>query len=55
MIDRLIISADTTGQYESMLFDKRMSKADKDKERFSNQKKYKWIDGLTSDFSQLLL
>jgi DNA helicase IV len=47
MIDRLIISADTTGQYESMLFDKRMSKADKDKERFSNQKKYKWIDGLT--------
>jgi len=47
MIDRLIISADTTGQYESMLFDKRMSKTDKDKERFNNQKKYKWIDGLT--------
>lgn len=47
MIDRLIISADTTGQYESMLYDKRMSKADKDKERFSFQKKYKWIDGLT--------
>lgn len=47
MIDRLIISADTTGQYESILFDKRMSKVDKDKERFNNQKKYKWIDGLT--------
>lgn len=47
MIDRLIISADTTGQYESMLFNKRMSKVDKEKERFSNQKKYKWIDGLT--------
>lgn len=47
MIDRLIISADTTGQYETMLVDKRMSKADKDKERFQNQKKYKWIDGLT--------
>jgi len=47
MIDRLIISADTTGQYENMLFDKRMNKADKDKERLSNQKKYKWIDGLT--------
>lgn len=47
IIDRLIISADTTGHYESMLFDKRMSKVDKDKERFSNQKKYKWIDGLT--------
>ena len=47
MIDRLIISADTIGKYESMLSDKRMSEADKDKERFSNQKKYKWIDGLT--------
>lgn len=47
MIDRLIISADTTGQYESMLVDKRMSKVEKDKERYSNQKKYKWIDGLT--------
>src|SRR6266481_340859 len=38
MIDRLIISADTTGQYESMLVDKRMSKVDKDKERFLHQK-----------------
>ncbi|MGN6248050.1 MAG: ATP-dependent helicase [Ginsengibacter sp.] len=47
MIDRLIISADATGQYEKMLVDKRMSKADKDKERFFQQKKYKWIDGLT--------
>ena len=47
MIDRLIISADTTKQYESMLVVKHMSKADKDKERFSQIKKYKWIDGLT--------
>lgn len=47
MIDRLIISADTTGGYEKQLFDKRRSKADKDKERFYQQKKYKWIDGLT--------
>lgn len=47
MIDRLIISADTTGEYEKLLFDKRLSKADKDKERFLQQKKYKWIDGLT--------
>ncbi|MBX9852978.1 MAG: ATP-dependent helicase [Cytophagaceae bacterium] len=47
MVDRLIISADTTKQYESMLFDKHMSKSDKDKERFFQQKKYKWIDGLT--------
>lgn len=47
MIDRLIISADPTGEYEKLLFDKRLSKADKDKERFLQQKKYKWIDGLT--------
>lgn len=47
MIDRLIISADQTGDYEKLLFDKRLSKADKDKERFQQQKKYKWIDGLT--------
>ena len=44
MIDRLIISADTTGQYESMLFDKRMSKVEKDKERFSPSRKN--INGL---------
>jgi superfamily I DNA/RNA helicase len=47
MIDRLIISADQTGEYEKLLFDKRLSKADKDKERFLQQKKYKWIDSLT--------
>lgn len=47
MIDRLIISADQTGEYENTLFDKRLSKADKDKERFFQTKKYKWIDGLT--------
>lgn len=47
MIDRLIISADHTGEYETLLFDKRLSKADKDKERFQQQRKYKWIDGLT--------
>ncbi|MCX6270746.1 MAG: ATP-dependent helicase [Bacteroidetes bacterium] len=47
MIDRLIISADKTGLYESMLVDKRKNKADKDEERFNQQKKYKWINGLT--------
>lgn len=47
MIDRLIISADQTGEYEKLLFDKRLSKADKDNERFQQQKKYRWIDGLT--------
>lgn len=47
MIDRLIISADNTGDYEKLLFDKRISKTEKDRERYLQQKKYKWIDGLT--------
>ncbi len=47
MIDRLIISADTTGEYEKILFDKKVSKDDKNRERYIQQKKYKWIDGLT--------
>lgn len=47
MLDRLLISADQTGEYEKILFDKRLSKIEKDKERFFQTKKYKWIDGLT--------
>ncbi len=47
MIDRLIISADTSGEYEKLIFDKNLSKAEKERERFLQQKKYKWIDGLT--------
>lgn len=47
MLDRLIISADTTGQYESMLVNKQKSNAEKERERYNQQKKYKWIDGLT--------
>lgn len=47
MVDRLIISADLTGQYENQLYNKGLSKAEKEKERFFYQKKFKWIDGLT--------
>lgn len=47
MIDRLIISADESGEYEKQLIDKRKSLAEKEKERYSQQKKYTWIDGLT--------
>jgi len=47
MIDRLIISADNSGNYEKLLLDKQLKKEEKDKERFFQQKKYKWIDGLT--------
>jgi len=47
MIDRLIISADNSGNYEKQLLDKQLKKEEKDKERYHQQKKYKWIDGLT--------
>ena len=47
MIDRLIISADNSGEYAKKLSDKSLRKPDKDKIRFEYQKKYKWIDGLT--------
>lgn len=47
MIDRLIICADESGEYEKQLFDKRKTLAEKDKERFLQQKKYPWIDRLT--------
>lgn len=47
MIDRLIISADSTNRYKNILYDKHKTKADKDKERFLYTKKYKWIEGLT--------
>lgn len=47
MIDRLIFSADTTGEYEKRLTDKGLRKPEKDKLRFEFQKKYKWIEGLT--------
>nr|MDQ6890035.1 ATP-dependent helicase [Bacteroidota bacterium] len=47
MIDRLIISADTAGYYEKLLSDRRLSKTEKDKERFEHRKKYKWINNLT--------
>jgi DNA helicase-4 len=47
MIDRLIISADQSGEYEKMLTSKHVKKNEKDFERINFQKKYNWIDGLT--------
>lgn len=47
MIDRLIISADSSGEYEKLLLDKNTDKLKKDAERSAQQRKYKWIDGLT--------
>ena len=47
MIDRLIVSADTTGMYERIIFSKVLTKKEKDAERRNWQRKYKWIEGLT--------
>jgi len=47
MLDRLIISADNTGDFEKILFDKRVSNKDKDLARYTFSKKFKWVDGLT--------
>jgi DNA helicase-4 len=47
MIDRLIISADESGEYEKILFDKNISAKEKDTLRFNNIKKYAWINNLT--------
>lgn len=47
MIDRLIITAEDTKEYEHILFDKNKSKVEKNFARQSYVKKYKWIDSLT--------
>ncbi|MBE0638791.1 MAG: ATP-dependent helicase [Bacteroidales bacterium] len=47
MIDRLIISADNTDEYENILADKNISRPGKDAQRFEHQKKHKWIHNLT--------
>ena len=47
MIDRLILSADNSGQYQNILSDKFKTKAEKERERIHYQKKFKWIDNLT--------
>ncbi len=47
MIDRLILSADKTGEYESKIFDKTISQKEKDQYRSEYKKKYPWIGRLT--------
>ena len=47
MIDRLIVTADTKGEYEKNLNSKRYSKEFKDRARFDHQRQYRWIEGLT--------
>ncbi|WP_295333009.1 ATP-dependent helicase [Flavobacterium sp.] len=47
MIDRLIVSADSSGIYERIIFSKELTRTEKDAERRNWQRKYKWIEGLT--------
>ncbi|PBQ34570.1 DNA helicase UvrD [Sphingobacteriaceae bacterium] len=47
MVDRLIISADESKEFEAILFDKYKSKVEKDTARYAYVKKYKWVDSLT--------
>ena len=47
MIDRLIISAEKTKDYETILTSKRLTKTERYEQRFLHQKKHKWIDSLT--------
>ena len=47
MIDRLIIESDASGVYESIIFDKKTSLEEKNRQRFLFVKKFKWIENLT--------
>ncbi len=47
MLDRLIISADDSKNYEDILNDKYKSIKEKNEERYAYSKKYKWISNLT--------
>lgn len=47
MIDRLIISADQTGEYEKIIFDKTKNWQQKYEARYNYKKQFKWIDSLT--------
>jgi superfamily I DNA/RNA helicase len=47
MIDRLIIESDASGVYESIIFDKKTSLDEKNKQRYIFIKKFKWIENLT--------
>lgn len=47
MTDRLIISADKSGGYEKIIFDKTLSLNEKNRQRSLYIKKYKWIENIT--------
>ena len=47
MIDRLIIEADQSGEYERIIFDKTLQVDEKNRQRLIYIKKFKWIENLT--------
>lgn len=47
MLDRLILTADKTGEYAAILHDKKKTRAAKDDARRFFIRRYKWIEGLT--------
>ncbi len=47
MIDRLIIDADKSGEYERIIFDKKLQIAEKNRQRQFYIKKFKWIENIT--------
>ncbi len=47
MIDRLIIDADKSGEYERIIFDKKLQIAEKNRQRLVYIKKFKWIENIT--------
>lgn len=47
MVDRLILSADKSNTYKTLLSDKKLSKVKLDSERYNFQNQFKWIDSLT--------
>ena len=47
MIDRLIIDADKSGEYERIIFDKKLQIAEKNRQRLLYIKKFKWIENIT--------
>jgi DNA helicase IV len=47
MIDRLIFDADSTGEYEKIIYNKKNDYKTKENKRFEFKNKFKWIDRLT--------
>lgn len=47
MVDRLILSANTSGEYARILADKNKTQEEKDSARYEFRRKYKWIGKLT--------